>query len=209
MEHTLEFKSTPLLPQAKYGSRKFREKKKEEECARLSKFVMDPSTAIDLIKELALVVHSFIVADKAFSQVLRDLPPLLDRCKELTENIKSLKINNMTSSETLRQFGEELTASTTLLNKWQAKLSSTGDFRVLNILRSKARLSRLQDMIMSIRTYREELMQIVQVEQTRIAQSAQQLQAQGTDAQLRLLSSFRKGTFRNYSIVINDKARQY
>ncbi len=170
---------------------------------------MDPSIIIDIIKTVAEVVQSFMDADKAFTQVLRDFPPLLERCKELVTNIKLLNVQTIKSSETLRQFGEELTASATLMKKWQAKLSVTGDFRVLNILRSKARLSRISDMMASMKTFREELMQVLQVEQTSIADAGRKLQEQGNETTMRLLSAVRKGSFNNYTMVKNEKARNF
>lgn len=165
----------------------------------------DPLAVIDLALQLGALVKGFIDADKAFRDAMVGLPKSLESCVELVKAIKSF--SSLEATATLQHFNDELSEAKVLLTKWNAKLA--GSNKMMNLYRSKSRISKMRDINLAVREYRERLMHLVQVEQLRSADASRLALEKSSFTGDRMLSELRKGTFRNYSVIEQEEARSF
>ncbi len=156
---------------------------------------MGPTAVLAIVRLMLDALRPFS-AQKC--DIFRDFLALLRHCDEL---INSMIDHDVAHSTTLNLLGDELLMGLSLLEKWFA-----GRAGVLGVLQSKARLSRLADLVASVRTYRDEMMQIVQqeVQEKSLGKNV----VQRSDSGLSILSSVRRGVLDDYNCVRNGKARQ-
>jgi hypothetical protein len=156
---------------------------------------LSPAAALAIIRLMLDALKTFSTQK---CDLFRDLAALLKQCEEL---VNMMAEQGVVRLHTLALLGDELLMGVSLLEKWRSKFSG-----VLRIVQSKARLSRISDLVASVKTYRDEMMQILQ---RKVEERSLGLSNEMSESSLSILSSVRRGGFDKYTCVKNENARQF
>lgn len=154
---------------------------------------VDTDEVNDKIAGLLKVIRGFNSAKK----LLRDAPKVLNRCQELVAAVASSPPIRGTpaASLTLKNLSVDLESSIQLLRRWQLKATHVA--KDSEVFFNSARMSRMQDMMSGLRDYQDKLQAILIHSSSGIAPNSM------------LLSVVRRGTFSNYDMIRNERARQF
>lgn len=166
------------------------------------KLHVTPSMLKKRMRVLEQVINLYGESDSVCREILQGLKMTLVKGIEALDVIEAFDFAVGKYERIFDQFGAELVSDAALFEKWKAATEQSRTSRRLSeVWKTKARMTRLHDMMESVRSFCDELVQIVQ--QHRVPDRLAEAESGY------LLRSVRRGIFVNYAVIKNVSAKLY